>query len=217
MVMDRLLRRATRLGLLTLLVGAAAATLFVGRAAADTTISGTATGITIPQGNGTFWIVGTYIDPAVPGVRGTFLGTYVEETTGYTSCILIGMNANLCPFEAQYNACNVISGRVTFRSQGKSVTVPITSSPVQRWDSGVCLDPTDPRIHNVVFADFIYNGNPPPPGTPPYPNARGYGSFADLLFFLSGTSRPIGSVYLDNFTFQLDLFGFLASAAEAAD
>jgi len=209
--MERLLRRAARLGVLTLLVGAAAATLFVASAAADTTISGTATGITIPQGNGTFRIVGTYVDPAIPDVRGSFHGTYVEDTTGYTSCILIGMNSNGCPFEAQYNACNDITGRVTFTSKGKSVTVPITSSPVQRWDSGVCLDPTDRRIHNVVFADFIYNGNPPPPGTPPYPDARGYGSFANLLFFLSGTSQPVGSVYHDNFTFQLDLFGFLGS------
>jgi hypothetical protein len=209
--MTRILRKATRLGLLTLLACAAAATLSVPRAAADTTISGTAIGITIPQGNGTFRMVGTYVDPAVPDVTGSYEGTFVEVTTGYTSCVLIGSNSNGCVYETQYNACNLISGQVTFRSQGKSITVPINSDPFLRWTSGVCLDPTDPRIHNVVLVDLVYNGNSPPPGTPPYPDARGYGRFANLEWFLSGTSQPAGSVYHDNFTFQLHLFGFLSS------
>ena len=209
--MIRVLRRATRLGLLTLLVCAAAAALFVANAAADTTISGTATGITIPQGNGTFRMVGTYVDPTAPDVTGSYQGTYVQETTGYTSCVLIGMNSNGCAYNTQFNACNLITGQVTFTSEGKSITVPISYSWVLRLASGVCLDPTDAHIHNVVLVAFVYNGNPPAPGTPPYPDARGYGTFWNLDWLAIGTSRPVGSVYRDTFTFGINLFGFFES------
>src|SRR5919201_2160312 len=85
-VMTRVFRRTRRLGLLTLLVCAAVATVGVANAAADVTISGTATGKTIPLGNGSFRIVGTYVDPATPGVGGVYDGTYTELTSGYTSC-----------------------------------------------------------------------------------------------------------------------------------
>ncbi len=209
--MTRVLRRITRLGVLTLVVCAAVATVSAARAAADITIRGTATGKTIPLGNGTFRMVGTYVDPAAPDVTGSYQGTYVEETTGYTSCVIGGMYSDACAYRQEFNACNLISGQITFTSDGKSITVPISYSGVLRWNSGVCLDPTDPQIHNFVLVAFVYNGNPPAPGTPPYPDARGYGTFWNLDWLAFGTSRSVGSVYRDTFTFYIDLFGFLES------
>jgi hypothetical protein len=184
--MTNVLRGRARLAALTLLVCLAAA-VFAASAATDISIGGTASGKTMPLGNGTFRIVGKYVDPA--SVTGTYVGTYREVTTGYTACGVFQV-ATTCsrPF------CNLVSGQVTLSSQGKSVVLPIVS--VFQVFSAVCLDPVDPSVHDVHLfgcscgADVI---------------SRGYGLPVAAFGGLDGISRPFESVYTDSFALSFGL------------
>jgi hypothetical protein len=182
-----------RLGLIMLLVFAAVAAA-PGVAAADV-ITGTATGKTIPLGNGTFRIVGTYTD-ASTGVAGRYVGTYVEDTTGYTSCRFIGFGAFFCDRPPDVT-CNLIHGEVTFRSQGKMLTLGIgVDFPFGRISSAVCLDPTTALIHDVNLE--LFNGRTPAGFS------RGYGDIDYAYGTMWGTSTPLaGGGYEDTFSLYI--------------
>lgn len=190
--MTTALRRTRRLGLLTLLVCAAGATVGVANAAADATISGTATGKTIRLGNGSFRIVGTFVDPATPGVGGTYKGTYTELTSGYTSC-------NNKIFCAAFT-CNLIAGQLTFSSAGKSVTLNFNSFLSPQFPS-VCLDPVDPEVHDVNlwmnnYVGFCGSGI----------SSRGYGPVYLSSGGMFGSSRHLaGGVYVDTSSLDISL------------
>jgi hypothetical protein len=194
--MKKLLQPA-RLGLVMLLVVAAVAA--APGAATAQTITGTATGKTIPLGNGTFRIVGTYTDGSKPGVVGTYVGTYVEDTTGYTSCPLIGTYEVFCDREWNPAAfrCNLIHGEVTFRSQGRTLTLLIgTEFPLGHATSAVCLDITNPQIHNVNLE--LFNGTPAV-------FSRRYGDLMYAYGTMFGTSTPRGrSAYADSFLLWIE-------------
>jgi hypothetical protein len=186
--MKSLFRQPARLGLIILLAVAAVAA--APGAASAQVISGTATGKTIAQGNGTFRIVGTFTD-ASTGEVGTYVGTYVETTTGYISCRFIGLGAINCDEPADFT-CNLIEGEVTFRSHGRRLTLGIgTDFNFGRISSAVCLDPTNPEIHNVTLELF---------GT----ESRGYGDPSFVWGSMGGTSTPLaGGVYADTFFLRI--------------
>jgi hypothetical protein len=207
---DTRVRRLRFTAGLAFLVGA----LFTGvaPASADIFISGTATGRTIAVGNGTFRIAGTYVDPAVPNVRGTYSGSYTELTTGYTSCRFLGFGSIHCgewPSGPEWR-CNLISGELTLSSQGKWVTLQIGNGDVYRGrvTAGVCLNATNPSIHDVYFLSLA--GNPP---WWPYAYAGisgGYGPVAGAEAYLTGTSTPLGGgVYADHLTLSAQLYSVL--------
>jgi len=161
----KMLLQPARVGFVVLLLFAAVAAA-PGIASADETIQGTATGKTIPLGNGTFRIVGTFTDPSRPGVIGTYVGTYVEMSTGYTTCrftsitgtancypMCNGENGPYCNEGFDVVSCNRIQGSVTIRSQGESQTLSIGSewfSVYGAW-SAVCLNPSNREIHDVFI------------------------------------------------------------------
>jgi len=191
------LLRPARLSLVALLAFAAAAA--APGAASAQTINGTATGKTIPLGDGTFRIVGTLRDASTRGVVGTYVGTYVEVTTGYTTCRdprgvycypkCDGTNYPFCNEGYNIFSCNYISGSVTVRLRGESSTFRIGGDYISMGYrvSVVCLDQNDPEIHEVelFLTDFDYDIEP----------ATG---------FLGGTSTPgKGGVYEDAFSFAV--------------
>ncbi len=183
-----------RLGLIVLLAFVAVAA--APGAASAQTIDGTATGKTIPLGNGSFRIVGTLTDPSAPGVVGTYVGTYTEITTGYTSCRFIGFGSIFCDEPSDFT-CNLIEGEVTFRSRGKTVTLAIgIDFQFGRLASAVCLNPTDPDIHEVHL-ELVGSGEG---------FSRGYGDLMYAYGGMSGTSTPLGgAVYQDNLSFSITL------------
>jgi hypothetical protein len=183
--MKKLLQPA-RLGVMTLLVFAAVAA--APGAATAQTIDGTATGKTIAQGNGTFRIVGTFTDPSTPGIAGTYVGTYVEETTGYTSCRFINLGSFFCIDPANVT-CNLIRGSVTIRSRGESQRFLIGADfPRGRAASAVCLNASNPEIHDVFL--FLT-------GVDSASNVVATGS-------MRGTSTPLaGGVYEDAFRLEV--------------
>ena len=177
-------------------------------ASADTSINGTAEGLTIPLGDGTFMIVGTYRDAS--GARGTYHGTYTELTTGYTSCRSTGIGEIFCGTSADWPyRCNLISGVVTLRSQGKSVTLYIGSAglapPASRVVSGVCLREGTTTTRDTYL--MLTNRTDNWPATVEE-FSRGYGILAYAVGSLVGTSTPLGGgIYVDSLTLQLGLFG----------
>jgi hypothetical protein len=184
----------TRLGLIVLLALAALAAAPGAASAQWIQIDGTATGKTIPLGNGTFRIVGTYTDASKPGVAGTYVGTYVETTTGYTSCITTGDAVFLCSEGVPtISSCNLIHGEVTFRSQGRMLTLFIASDFSGHLTSGVCLT-EDPEIHSVEFR-LVGLGEG---------FSRGYGDINFVEGYMAGSSTPLaGGVYEDSFELHL--------------
>lgn len=182
-----------RLGVFVLLVFAAAA---AGPAAAmadpiSSPIEGTATGMTIPLGNGTFRIVGTFTDASTPGIAGTYVGTYVEDTTGYTSCFSLSIGGQvLCALFPELARCNIIHGSVTIRSRGETNTFFIGGDFFLqgRLLSVVCLNRTNPEVHDVDL--FLTAVDPTP-----IPVATGS---------MVGTSTPAqGGTYEDVFSLRV--------------
>jgi hypothetical protein len=166
--------------------------------AATAATTGTATGKTISLGNGTYRISGAYRDPS-SGASGTYAGTYVEDTIGYTSCSLTGTYEVYCDREWNPAAfrCNLIHGTVTFRSQGRMLRLLIgTEFPLGHFTSAVCLDDTDPQIHNVSIA--LFNGTPEA-------FSRGYGDLMYAYGSMFGTSTPRrNGVYEDRSSLMID-------------
>jgi hypothetical protein len=186
--MKKLLLQPVRLGLLMLLVLAAVGAAPGTAAPITETITGTATGKTIPLGNGTFRIVGTFTDPSTPGVAGTYVGTYVETTTGYITCPIAGVGAGACgPIDSGNHRCNLVEGSVTIRSRGESSTLLIGGDWLSqgRFLSAVCRNRINPEIHDV----FLY--------------LTGVDSAFDIIATGSmlGTSTPAqGGIYEDAFS-----------------
>jgi hypothetical protein len=183
--MKKLLQPA-RLGVLMLLVFAAVAA--APGAASAQTIEGTATGKTIAQGNGTFRIVGTYTD-ASTGEVGTYVGTYVEYTTGYTSCPFPTFAGEMACFEDPGLArCNLIRGEVTVRSQGEMLTLSIASQLFPVITSAVCLKGTDDPQSYDVFLELMGSRD----------------GFIYAEGSMRGTSAPLGGgVYEDTFVISI--------------
>ncbi len=165
--------------------------------ASATEMTASATGKTSPRGKGMFRISGAYTDPST-GDRGTYAGTYVEDTTGYTSCSLTGTYEVYCDREWNPAAfrCNLIHGEVSFRSQGRRLTLLIgTEFPLGHAKSAVCLDITNPQIHNVNLE--LFNGTPAV-------FSRGYGDLDYAYGSMFGISTPRGrGVYDDSFSLYL--------------
>jgi hypothetical protein len=195
--MKRVLLNPARLGVAVLLVFAAAAA--GPEAASATEITGTATGKTSPRGKGVFRISGAYKDPSTDEA-GTYAGTYVEDTTGYTSCPLTGTYEVYCDHEVNPAAfrCNLIHGEVTFKSRGRTLTLLIgTEFPLGHAISAVCLDSTNPQIHNVNLE--LFNGTPAL-------FSRGYGDLMYAYGTVFGTSTPRGrAAYEDSFRLSIDM------------
>lgn len=166
--------------------------------ATSATTIGTATGKTRSLGNGTYRISGAYRDPST-GAAGTYAGTYVEDTIGYTSCSLTGTYEVYCDREWNPDVfrCNLIHGEVTFRSQGRMLRLLIgTEFPLGHFTSAVCLDITDPQIHNVSIA--LFNGTPEV-------FSRGYGDLMYAYGSMFGTSTPRrNGVYEDRSSLMID-------------
>jgi len=193
--MKSLFRQLARTGLVMLLAFAALGAVPATASAQFIVLaSGTATGKTIPLRDGTFRIVGTYTDAS--GARGTYLGTYVEDTTGYTSCPYIGFDEDNCLFQPAEYQCNRIHGEVTFRSQGKVLTLRIAIQPwYGRSYSSICLDPTNPETHDVGL--WLFAGTPDD-------FSRGYGDLNYAYGNMYGTSTPLaGGLYANTFSFQI--------------
>jgi len=193
--MKNVLLNAVRVGVILLAVFTAVGTQ--PDVASATEVTGSATGKTGPRGNNTFRISGAYADPSTGDV-GTYVGTCVEDTTGYTSCPLIGTYEVYCDREWYPAAfrCNLIHGEVTFRSQGSMLRLLIGSEfPLGHATSAVCVDVTNPHIHNVNIE--LFNGTPAV-------FSRGYGDLTYVYGSLFGTSTPRGrGVYDDSFSLYL--------------
>jgi hypothetical protein len=101
------------------------ALVFAATAQADWTFTGSAKGITMQMGDGTYKILGTYTDPYAPNGFGHYSGTYTAQGD-FTSCV----NIFFCrdPTSA-LSHCNGASGEVTFQSGVRLVTVFISSNP----------------------------------------------------------------------------------------
>jgi|RhiMethySRZTD1v2_1073278.scaffolds.fasta_scaffold189007_1 hypothetical protein len=170
-------------------------------------IEGSARGHTIALGDGTYLIVGTYRDAT--GEVGTYSGRYTEQTTGYTSCRSTGIGSIHCGEPGFPFRCNLVTGEVTLRSRGKSVTLHIGAaglgSPAARIQSGVCLQ--DDSSENRDMFLMLTNRTQVWPATEEE-FSRGYGIIAYAEGSLVGSSRPLGgSVLADEFDLDLGLFG----------
>lgn len=155
-----------------------------------TSIVANARGVTIPLPNGTFKLVGVFT--ADDGMVGTYAGEYVEETTGYTSCLdTFGGSGPSC-WVTPPPRCNRVIGEITFRFRGETAHFLIrngATSATWRFRSGVCLGVADPSVHGVdlwLIHSLVQFSQDP----------RGY---------MHGTSRPLGGgVYADDFSLRLE-------------
>jgi hypothetical protein len=175
-------------------------------AAADTTISGPALGLTMPQHDGGFRIFGTYRD--VNGFPGTYSGSYSYQTTGFDSCRAVGIGSINCGTPTFPYRCNLILGQVTFRSVGRQVTVFIGAGgfdpPAARLQSGICTQEADPAIHDTYL--LLLNRTASQPATTEE-FSHGYGILAFALGTMTGTSTPLGAspLYVNRLALNLSL------------
>jgi hypothetical protein len=180
-------------------VAAIAAACWAGVASADVvSIGGDAAGRTIPLGNGTFRVVGTF-SSADTSAKGNYNATYVEDTVGYTSCDRLGFGVLDCFLDPAAHQCNLIHGQITVNTSGNSVSLPIGADGFQRVTSAVCLDPDHPGQY-VVHLDSAVD-TLPPGGV----ETKGYGTFTTVFGHLTGTAAPLGNVYADSLTLGLTL------------
>jgi hypothetical protein len=129
--------------LIAFVVALLGALVFTGAASA---ITGTAKGIELPQGDGTYTLQGTWTD-SVTGTNGTYTGT-LNNQGDYTTCLPIfaGCTPNTPP---AFQHCNLVHGEITFRAQGNSFTFFISSLSQMSFPPSICLDPNDPSAHIV--------------------------------------------------------------------
>ena len=172
-----------------------------------TTISGQASGITVPLPNGNFLVAGTYRDSL--GIPGTYFGRYHEVTTGYNSCRSTGVGEIFCGSPGFPYRCNLIRGEITLRSVGRVLNLVIGSAgffqPLSRLQSGICQQEANPAIHDTYL--MLLNRVDSFPATEEE-FSPGYGLLNEVDGSLTGTSTPVGSspVYSDNLALQLTLF-----------
>jgi hypothetical protein len=207
-MLDQIRKLGSVSRIMVIVAGILASLVIPSAASADTLIDGHAKGQTIALGNGTFLIVGIYRDAS--GALGIYHGTYREVTTGYTSCRSTGIGGFHCGEPMFPNRCNLISGVVTLRSQGKSVTLNIGSAglapPASRIVSGVCLREGDTATRDTYL--MLTNRTDNWPATVEE-FSRGYGILAYAIGSLVGTSTPLAPrspVYIDELTLHLGLF-----------
>ena len=181
------------------IVAAVAASSWAAVASADVvSIGGNATGRTLPLGNGTFRVIGTFTD-AGTSLNGNYNGTYTEDTVGYTSCDRLGFGVIDCLLDPAAHQCNLIHGTITFSSAGNSVTLPIGSNALSRVTSAVCLDPDNPGQDLVHLESAVETL--PPGGVV----TKGLGTFTTAFGHVAGTAAPQGHVFADSFTFVVSL------------
>jgi hypothetical protein len=205
----RTLRRGLRLCMIV--AGLVAALAIPSLAAADTFINASAAGRTIPLGNGTFQISGTFVDGS--GAVGTYVGRYTQLTTGYTSCRATGLSEGNCGTSFFPYRCNLVSGVVTLRTAGAYVTLNIGSAffapPLSRLWSGVCLKEGSTTERDTYL--LLTNRTALWPATVEE-FSSGYGLLAYAVGSLVGTSTPLGrSASADALTLELGLFGNISS------
>jgi hypothetical protein len=206
--MLRLLQTRTRLAILMLVALATATSILAPSAAADivvTNLSGTASGIRVPQGNGTFRIAGTWTSPAFPYAVGTYRGTYTEGLPAdYTSC----NNLTTLGTCVGNSACNLITGQMTLSIAGNSLSLPIGSISLGKprpQQASVCLDPVDPSVLDVDVRGSNYSGGCISAGV--FGSGPVWGSVYFAALIMTGTSRPLGDgVYSDSYTLSLQTF-----------
>ncbi len=192
-------------GVFVLVVVLAALTI-TSVAAADTSLAGQVSGHTIPQGNGTYGVVGHYRDAS--GATGTYVGTYTELSTGYTSCR--DSSGAFCAFGSSAGfsyRCNIIVGVITLRSQGRSVTLNIgradVGPPGSRIQSGVCLRDGDTTTLDTYLMLTNRTTWPPLPGEE-FSSRFGIVDYAKGSLIGTSTSRGTG-VLTDELAFNLFL------------
>jgi hypothetical protein len=135
------------------LTGTIIALALVTTASADYAVlfGGTASVRIVPLPNNEYRIVGTYTD-SVTGVPGSFTGTYTDFGGDYSTCLRPG-GAGLCN-------CNIVSGTMTLRAPGSSVTLPIRSvtpqeSQVFYYPTSVCRIVGEPDTLEVNLYGFF--------------------------------------------------------------
>jgi hypothetical protein len=208
-VTSRLAGMTNRRAILAVLASAAILAGVPSLARADdpsTTITGQASGKTVPLGDGNFLVVGTYRDSL--GVPGTYFGRYHEVTTGYNSCRSTGIGEVFCGSSGFPYRCNLIRGEITLRSVGRVLNLIIGSAgffpPLSRLQSAICQQEANPAIHDtyLMLANRVANF----PATEEE-FSRGYGLLDEVRGSLIGTSTPAGGspVYSDDLALQLTL------------
>jgi len=181
------------------IVAAVAAACWTAVASADSvSIGGNATGRTIPLGNGTFRVIGTFTD-ANSSQNGNYSGMYTEDTVGYTSCDRLGFGVIDCVLDPAAHQCNLIHGSITFNSAGSSVTLPIGSNALGRVTSAVCLDPNNPGQYLVHLESAVETLPPDAVVT------KGMGTFTTAFGHVAGTAAPLGRVFADSFALVVSL------------
>jgi hypothetical protein len=202
-----MINRRTILALLAIAATLAAVPSLARADDPTTTITGQASGRTVPLPDGDFLVVGTYSDSQ--GVSGTYFGRYHEVTTGYNSCRSTGIGEIFCGTPGFPYRCNLIRGEITLRSVGRVLNLMIGSAgffpPLARLQSGICQQETNPAIHDtyLMLTNIAHNF----PATEEE-FSRGYGLLNMVLGSLTGTSTPLGSspVYSDDLALQLTLY-----------
>jgi hypothetical protein len=164
-----------------------AATTAPAPGSASTTVQGTAQGVTISNGDGTYRLTGTFED-AGTGAHGTYQGTLVN-IGDYTTCNgNHGIGCILDPATGQIiGNCNVVAGQVTFREQGQSWVTPISSTfRTGSHVASVCARLGDPAVHDLYLDLAGSTFNPE----------------VDTFGFIGGVSTPLGAIYRDAWTFR---------------
>jgi hypothetical protein len=154
-------------------------------------VDGTATGRVVPLGSGSFRLVGTFVDSAT-GQRGSFVGSFVETTTGYISSR--GQTGH--PLSTPDPRCNHLSGEITIRLTDGVRFVAVISDlspiPFERTHSAICLSLTNPA-ERELYVEFY---DPRPDRGPALGSGR-----------MEGTLVPQGAAYAA--TFDPFMFRFL--------
>ena len=168
-------------------------TLVCAAVASASTISGSGSGVTIPRNDGSYTMVGTWVD-GTSGTHGTYEGSYTPVSPAdFTSCEFFSPIPVPCE-----NDCNRVFGSLQFRSHDLDTSVdiarlePFSMTHSSKFYSVVCQQTVGSPEHTL---DFFLNFSPGPC------------CFPVTVGGLSGTSVPLGSssVYRDNFTFSLTL------------
>lgn len=199
-------RRAGSVPLAAAALAIALALPAAARAESITTVSGEASGMTVPVGHDNYVVVGTYRDSL--GFPGTYSGRYHLDTTGYNSCRGVDMGTIYCDNPPYFSGlpyrCNLISGQITLRSLGKKIDLNIgvafPEQPLNRITSGIC-----PSLHDTYL--LMWNRSALWPATTEE-FSHGFGPLDLARGSLTGVSTPVGGspVYLDDLALQLDLY-----------
>jgi hypothetical protein len=198
--------------------------------AAEITVSGTATGRTIPIGDSAYRMIGTWRDAS--GAVGTYNATVHTVAAAdiggqqypaggtpddFTSCPFVFFGTIGCipppvlaaegdPYPNRNFRCNLLEGSITVRSRGKELTLAIGSGNVfrPRVHAAVCTSLADPAIHETDL-EMSRIVDSFPVGTDEF--NRGYGPLAIAEGSLRGISTPLGGggVYSDTMELNLRL------------